>query len=352
MAEDPKKKQDGSPKGGPAELIAQVFDRDRCAVCGACVGRCPYFVHERGRVVVRDVCTLERGDCLSFCPMAGARGDFEGDLGSYLSIHVARAAKSEFRKKAQYGGVVSCLTWTALKTGLIGEAVLTTGHPEEPPRGLRVKTKAQVLASAGSRYAASGAAAALNQALQEPQGPALGLVGTPCQIKAAAAMRSAVRPETSFDPARIRLLIGLFCTWALDYRRLNSYLRFMLMGERPFGYDIPPPPADVFMVRTGDGLKAFPLDEIRPMSLNACRFCDDMTSTRADLSVGAVEGLEGWNTLIVRTELGRDLVEKARSDNTLLIDDLPADDLEHLREAALAKKERSVINWTKGGKGK
>ncbi|MDY6850903.1 MAG: Coenzyme F420 hydrogenase/dehydrogenase, beta subunit C-terminal domain [Thermodesulfobacteriota bacterium] len=346
MAATPQKKFTPYLPGGQAALAAEVFETDRCAICGACVGHCPYFHYHEGRVILRDRCTLDRGRCYDFCPMAGARGEFAGSLGRVKSVFVAQAVRTDIRKNAQYGGVVSALVWLALSQGLIKEAVLSSGHPERPPYGVRAKTRRDVLAASGSRYAATGTVAALNQALAEQDAHPLGLVGTPCQIKAAAAMRQARPGGVPFKPKRIKLLIGLFCTWALDYRRLSSYLRFMLFGERALGYDIPPPPGDVFKVRTGDGLKAFPLSEIRPMSLNACRFCDDMTSTRADVSVGAVEGLEGWNTVIVRTAAGERLIKLAKEKKVLRVDRLPPADLEHLKEAAGLKKERSVVNWS------
>jgi len=331
--------------GGQAALAAEVIEKNRCAFCGACVGHCPYFVYHRGRVILRDLCTLDQGRCYRFCPMAGARGDFAGELGLVRRILIAQAVRSDLRKKAQYGGVVSALIDLALSQGLVKEAVLTSGHPERPPHGVRVKSRQEVIASAGSRYTASGVVAKLNEALAEPDPHPLALVGLPCQIKAAAAMREARTRDVPFKPRRIHLLIGLFCTWALDYRRLSAYLRFMLFGERAFSYDIPPPPADVFKVWTGDGLKAFPLEEIRPMRLNACRFCDDMTSTRADLSVGSVEGLDGWNTVIVRTKLGEKLLDLALEKKALRIGELPQADLEHLQEAAGLKKARGLETW-------
>jgi coenzyme F420 hydrogenase subunit beta len=241
--------------------------------------------------------------------------------------------------------VVTTLVWLAVREGLIGEAVLTLGLKEQPPRGVRASTRRQVLEAAGSRYSASGAAAELNRALAEDADHPLGLVGTPCQIKAAAAMRRATETDPGFRPDRIKLLVGLFCTWALDYRRLNKYLRYMLFGERAFGYDIPPPPADVFKVRTGDGIKAFPLEEIRPLRLNACSYCDDMTAAQADVSVGAVEGLDGWNTVIVRTGIGADLLRMAEEKKMIKTDRLPREDLEHLAESAGLKKERAAEAW-------
>ncbi len=335
--------------GGLGGLISQVFEKDRCAVCGACVGHCPYPVHHEGRVIIRDRCTLDEGRCYEFCPMAGAYGRFDGELGPVRRILVAQAARPDLRKKAQYGGVVSALTNLALELGLVREAVLTSGHPENPPYGVRVKTRSDVKASAGSRFTASGAVAALNQALSEPDNHPLAFIGTPCQIKAAAAMRKADPKGVSYNPQRIELLIGLFCTWALDYRKLSAYLRLMLFGERAFRYDIPPPPADVFKVYTGDGIKAFPLEEILPLRLNACRFCDDMTSVQADVSVGALEGMDEWNTVIVRTQAGEKLIELAQEMKAIKINRLPDEDLEHLKSAAAGKKERGIIAWTSEG---
>lgn len=337
------------PACGPSRLIQEVFDQDRCSVCGACVNRCPYYAYHRGRVVVRDRCTLEEGSCYAFCPMAGARGGFEGELGPHKKVIIARSNLRDMRKRGQSGGVVSTMVHLALQDGLVGEAVLTSGHPEDPPHGVRVTTRGQIAACAGSRYAQSGVVSVLNQALAEPSKTKLLMVGTPCQIKAASAMRQAPPESVPFNPKRIGLLIGLFCTWALDYRSLSKYLRFMLFGERASGYDIPPPPADVFMVKTGDGLKAFPLEEIRKLRLNACRFCDDMTSTMADVSVGTVEGLDGWNTVIIRTSRGEKLVKKAEADNLITVDILPKDDLEHLKEAAAGKKERGQSAWAENG---
>ena len=339
--------------GGPGDLAAEVFDKNLCAVCGACVGRCPYLLHQKGRVMYRDTCTLTTGPCYRFCPMAEARGDFKDELGAYKKILIAQGTIPDITKKAQAGGVVSTLVSLALTRGVVKEAVLTSGHPEEPPRGIRVRSRREVLAASASRYAASGVVAALNQALLEPGTHPLAMVGTPCQIKAAAAMRTARDEDLSFNPKRIKLLIGLFCTWALDYRRLDSYLRYMLFGERASGYDIPPPPANVFKVYTGDGIKAFPLEEVRTMSLNACSACDDMTSVKADISVGTVEGVEDWNTVIVRTTAGQRLLDMALDNKLLRVDELPASDLEHLREAAAIKKERGRTVWnnTRADKG-
>jgi coenzyme F420 hydrogenase subunit beta len=74
-----------------------------------------------------------------------------------------------------------------------------------------------------------------------------------------------------------------------------------------------------------------------------------MTAEFADVSVGSVEGIEGWNTVIIRTEAGARLMETARSKGKLEIRELPGDKLAHLKEAALIKKKRAlkqIVNRT------
>ena len=85
---------------GQNSLASEVIARDRCAVCGACVGHCPYFVYHEGRVVLRDKCTLDEGRCYDFCPMGGARGSFEGEFGRVRKIFVAQARRADVRKRA------------------------------------------------------------------------------------------------------------------------------------------------------------------------------------------------------------------------------------------------------------
>jgi len=78
----------------------------------------------------------------------------------------------------------------------------------------------------------------------------------------------------------------------------------------------------------------------------------DMTSEFADISVGSVEGIEGWNTVIIRTDAGADLVERAKKKGKLQIDKLPSANLAHLKEASLLKKRRALNEIVKRSGGK
>jgi coenzyme F420 hydrogenase subunit beta len=48
-----------------------------------------------------------------------------------------------------------------------------------------------------------------------------------------------------------------------------------------------------------------------------CRYCIDYTAELADISVGAIGSPDGWNTVIVRTEIGERLIESAMKANVI-----------------------------------
>jgi coenzyme F420 hydrogenase subunit beta len=69
-----------------------------------------------------------------------------------------------------------------------------------------------------------------------------------------------------------------------------------------------------------------------------------MTAELADVSVGAAEGVEGWNTLIVRSDRGADLVDAARAAGIIEVDAPPDENLNHLKGASLGKRRRAFAN--------
>jgi coenzyme F420 hydrogenase subunit beta len=168
-------------------------------------------------------------------------------------------------------------------------------------------------------------------------------VGLPCQVRS-------VRKMALYDlknerlKERIKLVVGLFCNWAFSSRDFVTFLseRFGLTEVKKF--HIPPPPANTLEIETSVGIEKISLDDVRPLIQAACWKCPDMTAEFADVSVGMYEGRNGWNTLITRTELGRNLVEQAISSGKLETDVFPDANLDHLKIASANKKKRAVGN--------
>jgi coenzyme F420-reducing hydrogenase beta subunit len=71
----------------------------------------------------------------------------------------------------------------------------------------------------------------------------------------------------------------------------------------------------------------------------------DMTAEFADISVGSGRrAYLGWNTVLVRTEAGTELIERAKAKRTIEIQTLPAENLNKLKVAALNKKKLALKN--------
>jgi len=342
---------DDSISNGQCQLIDKVINKGICVTCGACVGLCPYFDYFDGRVVVMDRCTSDTWRCLQICPRADydetsldkiiKKQDQISEIGSFKKIFMARSSQEEISKMAQYGGVVSTLLIYAIEKGFIESAIMTAKGGDVSPAGTIAKDRSDILNCAGSRYNASGGLAALNRAIKGDK-ERLAVVGLPCQMEALARM-GLMEPDGAERVSRVNLKIGLFCTWALDYRQLNDYLKNVGLEEPIKKYDIPPPPSQVFLVLTEKGWREFPLDDIRPLIQKGCALCDDMTAEHADISVGSVEGLEGWNTVVVRSQKGEEIMTAAVEDNHIQIDNLPKENFDHLKEASLNKREKSRI---------
>ena len=331
-------------------LESKVLDRGQCTACGACLSLCPYLGSWRGRTAKLHDCDLSEGRCYSFCPRTEVDlnalhrfvfgKEYENlEAGPVRKVLMARSLVPEFRERAQNGGVVSTLIDLALKEGVIQAAILTGRQKDLFPHGRIAKNREEVLSCAGSSYVAGYTLEALNRGPWQGD-EHIGVVGLPCQVLALARMKSS--PLEKKAASRVDLVVGLFCTWALDFSPFAAFLR-KRFGNKPVGkLDITPPPERLLKVSVGNEFHQVPLNEVRAFIRPSCLLCLDMTSELSDISVGTVEGKQGWNTVIVRTGRGEELLCRAESKGMLEIRTYPEDLWAHLKEASILKKRRAL----------
>jgi coenzyme F420 hydrogenase subunit beta len=264
----------------------------------------------------------------------------EIELGLVRKIMMARAKDSLWAKKAQTGGVVSALIDFALRESVVQAAVLTPRDGDLLPQGKIIKSRKEILRCAGSSYVSGPTLEALNKGPWKGE-ERIGIVGLPCQVLALARMKaSTLEKKTPID--RVDLVIGLFCTWALDYKPFIAFLNKQV-GNRPIKkLNITPPPERILEITAGGESHQIPVDDIRPFIRPSCRVCLDMTAELSDISVGTVEGKEGWNTVIVRSAKGENLLTRAKKAGIIEIRPLAMNSLSHLKEASLLKKRRAL----------
>ncbi len=343
---------------GLKALEEEVLSRDLCTACGACLSLCPYLRSWQGRVVKLHDCNLDQGRCFAYCPRtewnleqsplkAFKPKDPADGMGPVRSVFMARARLPFFRERAQSGGVVSALVDFALKKKKIDAAILALRDADLLPRGKIVKDREEILDCAGSSYVSGPVLEALHKGPWHG-GEKIGAVGLPCQVQALSKMRaSSLERRTPVD--RVVLVIGLFCTWALEHERFYDFLKKRVGQSQIVKLDITPPPERLLKIHTEQSSEVIPVDEIRPFIRKGCQVCPDMTAELSDLSAGSVEGIEGWNTLVIRSDLGEAILKEAEEEGLIECQPLPPDHLNHLREASLLKKRRAIEAIQKRG---
>jgi coenzyme F420 hydrogenase subunit beta len=264
----------------------------------------------------------------------------EDELGTAKEVLMARSTDVNIRQRAQYGGTVTALLSLALAEDFIDSAIMTRTSDDKTPIAFIAKSAEEVLQGSGSNYMACPVLQTYNH-LPKDSNHSLGIVAMPCQALALAKMKEAPA-ENRISIDNVKLAIGLFCTWALCPDGFHQFLKENLDLPQVKKFDIPPPPANRFDAYTRSGTVSFPLEQIRKFTMPTCAYCLDMTSEFSDISVGSVEGIEGWNTVIIRTDAGAKLMEMAKAKRKLETDNLPARNLAHLKQASLLKKKRAL----------
>jgi coenzyme F420 hydrogenase subunit beta len=344
---------------GQKELQKRVIETGLCTNCGACVNLCPYAVSYKDHTIILDPCGREEGRCYAFCPrtptdLEALRSRYDSrdltpEIGALKGFYLTRAADPEVRKSSQHGGTVTTLVSLALEEGVIDTAVLAEEGEGFLPQGVAVQRVSEVKKKGKSRFVVSPNLAAFHRAAKGSAGK-IGVVATPCQALALAKMRLKPYPSKDSNIDKLRLVIGLFCGWALSWRELKALLEKRFGQDSILGLDIPPSKHNSMEIHTPKGIVEISLDEVTPFVRKSCQYCWDMTAEFSDLSVGSArvpEGWEvarGWNQVIVRTPAGQELLDLARDRMVLEFREMPEGNLERLKKASVNKKRTALQN--------
>ncbi|MGA3214590.1 MAG: Coenzyme F420 hydrogenase/dehydrogenase, beta subunit C-terminal domain [Acidimicrobiales bacterium] len=316
-----------------SHLYREVVTSGLCTGCSACVVVCPYdvlgyddlkgvyhpfHVPEMGGT---DNCTHgEKGCtlCTRACPRFRAwepevdtflfgRERAEDELyGIAQDVLLVRATDPEVFETGQDGALVSALLIWALEHDVIDAALVSNlegdGTTWKAVPGV-ARTRAEVLASAGSRYTYSAnplayAAAAADGAER------IALVGMGCQASAPAIMSARKAGKVA---RRFVLTIGLLCSKSFDDAIFPELFeaRYGLAREDIVKMNI----KGIFQAWTRDGeLHEIPLKEAHEWTREGCKHCPDFAAEHADISTGGIGAFPRWTLTMVRTDKGRELI--------------------------------------------
>ncbi len=338
------------------ELEAAVIEAERCVQCGVCVAVCPSnsigvseLTNLPELIKMCTGCSL----CWDFCPRGGLRYEATwppatpelgiepaadeivsrtdpndtywkltgvepaAGLGRVLDAYAVRSSKPV--STAQDGGAVTALLEGLLRAGAIDGALVSkpSSDPDEPWKGVATiaTSPEEVRAAAGSFYNQTMALSALDLSRYSlPAKPRLAVVGTPCEIEGLRAMQLRKWSTGAHRVDAVVLTIALMCTKSFDYDRLiveELQRRRQIDLSRVSKVDVT---RGRLIVEYKDGAIALdePVKSFHGAALKGCDECSDFLGRAADISVGSVGSMDGWTSVLVRTERGREALERVR----------------------------------------
>lgn len=313
-----------------AHLYREVVTSGLCTGCSACVVACPYDVlgYDDTEGTYRPFHVPEEGgaeDCThgvkgcTLCTRACPRfRTWESEIDSYLfgrersdeevagisfDTVLARATDPDVLGVGQDGGFVSALLVWALEHDVVDAALVSAlegdgSNWKAVPAVAR--TRAEVLATAGSRYTYSANPLAYREAI-ESGAERIALVGMGCQSSAPPIMAARKAGKVA---RRFELSIGLLCSKTFDDAIFPELFeeRYGLPREQIAKMNI----KGVFQVWMRDGAyHEIPLKEAHAWTREGCKACPDFAAEHADIATGGIGAFNDWTLTIIRTERGR-----------------------------------------------
>ena len=338
-------------KGNLMDLEAEVIYNGLCCYCGSCGAFCKeYITYENELPKTKKKCYEICGACYDFCPRTffapfevdrAVFGDVRTDnlLGYYQGeILTARATDETVRDKAQDGGVVSALLAFLLEHGEIDAAVVSKTSENWEPEPFVATKREDILAAAGSKYTQCPSVLGVGDAFEAGY-KNIALVGLPCHIQG---MRK-VQLSKGFDVGayRVKLLIGLLCTETFDMAMLTKKLEELGTSiEEVEKFNIK---KGSFIVQTKAGKEIkTSIRKMRECVREACDYCYDFAAEFADISVGSIGSEDGWSTVILRSEAGKDLVKRAEAAGIIEAKKLTEEQIAEVRNLASFKKRENL----------
>ncbi|MDY6865233.1 MAG: Coenzyme F420 hydrogenase/dehydrogenase, beta subunit C-terminal domain [Halobacteriota archaeon] len=341
------------PKGNIYDLEVEVIYKDLCCYCGACGAFCKeYICYENEKPTTKERCYEIHGACYDFCPRTffpileldkkvfGKEREDKA-LGCYKEIVTAKAKDSEIGEKSQDGGIATALLTFALEKKLIDSAVVSKTSESEAwtPEAIVATTREEIISGAGSKYTLSPTIMGVREAFDGGY-KNVALVGVPCQIQAMTNIQNSKNFDVGGD--RVNLKIGLMCTESFDREALIAKLKENKIEiEDVTKFDIS---KGKFYAHTKDGEVTIPIKDMKSCMREGCRVCFDFAAEFGDISIGSIGSESGWSTVIIRSDVGKKLMDDAKKAGIIEVKKMSDEAVEPVRKLATRKKKENLDN--------
>jgi coenzyme F420 hydrogenase subunit beta len=336
------------------EPVKVIFDSKNCSGCGLCAAICPVNclqIYNGFGKIDEDKC-IRCGLCYFVCPrtylpvrVLNMIQDDTSEIkeyqnvGHFLQAYSARTKIKEISEKCQDGGISStCIHYLLEKNEIdlaLGAKMSNTLWRPEP---VIISNKKELLLTAGTKYVNNPNLQILN--INKIKDKKIAVVGVPCQMQAL--LKSEIYNVGFPSLINIKYRIGIFCMESFSYESLLKICEKVNVNIKDAKkMDIN---KGKFFIYTEDGNELnVPIKEISHLAREDCEVCYDLTSESADISIGSIGSPSGWNTVLIRTERGKNLYNELIKNK--LIESKPLKDVKPglplLERIAKSKKSNS-----------
>lgn len=316
---------------GWQELYEEVIQAGKCVYCGACGAFCANIKFDREKEVpiedgsCKDVNTCRDGYglCYNLCPKTetdlipislldkwvfGIKS--ERILGHYIDIKSIKLSEQMSGKLPSNAGPLTALLYVAMEKGLIDALIITDKDDNFKPFPIIAEKQRDLLKGSGYKPSQSPTISLVGEAINKEHTD-IAVVGTPCQIQALRKLQT--HPIFDFEAFDlVSLAIGTFCTGTFYNKILSEiYSEFEIEEDKIDQIDTNKNNFTL-KIRSNSSVKEIPLNYLYDKAIrNACFSCSDYTASFADISVGNFGSEEGWDTIIIRNERGKQIFDLA-----------------------------------------
>jgi len=321
----------GKVQKGWKELYEEIIQTGKCVYCGACGAFCANILFDKEKEIpiedgsCKDMNTCKDGYglCYNLCPKTETEAipvslldkwifgkKHNKILGHYLKIASIKLTDKARKSIPEKAGPLSGLLWLAMENGLVDSSIITDKDDNFRPFPMIAQNSQDIFKGVGYKPSQGPLLSLLGSAINK-ENVDIAVVGTPCQIQALRKLQN--HPAFDYEAYDlVSLAIGTFC-FGTYYNQLLEMV-FNEFGIKSSEINKITTDKDNFNMKIicNSTVKEIPLNYIYEKAIRkACFSCSDYTASFADLSIGKFGSKNGWNTVIVRTERGKQVFDLA-----------------------------------------